>query len=73
MSGPEVKIVNDTWAVWAAERIKEDNYVGKHRGADAGPWMAHKARHRAPGGEMDSVGFRLVPLEDEVNERLLSA
>ena len=39
-------------------------YEGKHRGGEAGPWMAYEPKHRAPGGEMDAVGYVLVPLED---------
>ena len=39
-------------------------HEGKHRGGEAGPWMAYGPKHRAPGGEMASVGYVLVPLED---------
>ena len=33
--------------------------------AEAGPWMAYEPKHRAPGGEMDAVGYALVSLEGE--------
>ena len=31
MVSPEIKIVNDTFATWAAKRIRSDKYVGAHR------------------------------------------
>ena len=47
MIGPEIKIVNDTFAVWAAERIRQDNYTGKHRSGlvSKAPWWAHVPQH----------------------------
>lgn len=55
MFGPEVKIVNDTFAAFAASRIRQDLYVGAHRGpVTEPPWPPYVPRHAADGRYMEA-------------------
>ena len=59
----DVDNYSDAHGEWLA--VMSAPRTGKHRGAPAGPWMAYEPKHRAPDGEMDAVGYVLVPLADE--------
>jgi hypothetical protein len=65
--GPASCPVLTSGGTWApGERLTGmSEYEGKHRGEPAGPWMVYEPRHRAPGGEMDHVGYVLLPVADE--------
>lgn len=49
----------DTWSMWVAERIQQDNYVGKHRGTSetrsTGAWWPIAPKHATEARYMEAT------------------